>query len=112
MGDSSDKKPLVVFFHPYFSDGGVERTNIGLSKELIRNGYKVSFLTINPSDHYAEEVRELGVEFVVFSAKTTFFAQVALAKWLRKKSNVTGSIVVISCQYYVNVLCLMFRPFW
>ena len=31
----------VIFFHPYFSDGGVERTNLGIAKGLIENGYKV-----------------------------------------------------------------------
>ena len=112
MNNIPDKKPLIVFFHPYFSDGGVERTNIGLSKELIKNGYKVSFVTINPSDHYIGEVLKLGIEFAVLPAKSTLASQPALVKWLRKKNKVVGSIVVISCQYYVNILCLLFRPFW
>ncbi len=112
VNDFPDKKPLIVFFHPYFSDGGVERTNIGLSKELIRNGYEVSFVTINPADYFIDEVHKLGIEFVVLPAKTTLMAQPALVKWLRKKNKVVNSIVVISCQYYVNILCLLFRPFW
>ena len=112
MNKFPDRKQLIVFFHPYFSDGGVERTNIGLSKELIRNGYEVSFVTINPTDYFIDEVHELGIEFVVLPAKNTLASQPALVKWLRKKNKVVGSIVVISCQYYVNVLCLLFRPFW
>jgi glycosyltransferase involved in cell wall biosynthesis len=112
MGSDSGNKPLVVFFHPYFSDGGVERTNIGLSKELIKNGYKVSFVTINPTDHFVDEVSELGIEFIVLPSKTTLASQPALVKWLRKKNKEFDSVVVISCQYYVNILCLLFRPFW
>jgi len=112
MNNFADKKPLIVFFHPYFSDGGVERTNIGLSKELIKKGYEVSFVTINPSDHFIDEVHKLGIEFVVLPAKTTFASQPALVKWLRSKNKAVDSVVVISCQYYVNILCLLFRPFW
>ena len=112
MDSDSGNKPLVVFFHPYFSDGGVERTNIGLSKELIKNGYKVSFVTINPTDHFVDEVSELGIEFIVLPAKTTLASQPALVRLLRKKNKEFDSVVVISCQYYVNILCLLFRPFW
>lgn len=112
MSNDLDKKPLIVFYHPYFSDGGVERTNIGLAKELIKQGYAVSFVTINPSNHFVDEVTEIGIEFVVLSAKSAFLSQPAFVKWLRNRKKVVGSVVVISCQYYVNILCLLFYPFW
>ena len=112
MGNASKKKPLVVFFHPYFGDGGVERTNIGLSKELIRNGFEVAFVTIQPSNHYVDEICKLGIEFVDLKSKSTFSSQIEFAKWLHNKKKITDSIVVISCQYYVNILCLIFSPLW
>ena len=112
MHDSGARKPLIVFFHPYFRDGGVERTNIGLSKELIRVGYKVCFVTINPSDHYVDELKECGIEFVVLPARSTLSSQFSLVKWIRRRRSHEQSMVVISCQYYVNLLCLFFRPLW
>ena len=45
-------KKEVVFFHPYFSDGGVERTNLIFSKGLIEKGYKVTFLTTSYTHHF------------------------------------------------------------
>jgi len=112
MESRHSRKQSVVFFHPYFSDGGVERTNIGLSKELIKHGYHVSFVTINPTGHFMDEIRNVGIEFVVLSAKRTLAAQPELTRWIRRKRKDSDSLVVISCQYYVNLACMLFRPFW
>ena len=105
-------KPKVIFFHPYFSDGGVERTNIYLARGLIAKGYKVAFVTIMPTLTFLPEVRSLGIEWVVLPAKSTFTAQPAFLRWIRNQQSVEHQLVVISCQYYVNLICLMFRPLW
>lgn len=102
----------MVFFHPYFSDGGVERTNIGLSKELIKHGYEVTFITICPSKYFINEVHKSGIEFVVLPSKSTLSSQPAFVRWLFRKRKTVDSIVVISCQYYVNLSCLIFKPLW
>jgi len=112
MESRHSRKQSVVFFHPYFSDGGVERTNIGLSRELIKHGYDVSFVTINPTEHFLEEIRSIGIVFVVLTAKSTLAAQLQLTRWIRCKRKDTDSLVVISCQYYVNLACMLSRPFW
>ncbi len=112
MDSSAYSNGHVVFFHPYFRDGGVERTNIGLSKELIKLGYKVSFITIKPSNHYLEEVQTSGIELIVLPSKSTLGAQLKFSQWIRNKRKIKTPLIVISCQYYVNILCLLFRPFW
>lgn len=109
-------KPKIAFFHPYFSDGGVERTNLGLARGLLDQGYDVAFVTIQPTAHFVEEVRSMGVEWVVLSAKSTLAAQPKLVRWIyeqkSKHNSRSFSLVVISCQYYVNLACLIFRPLW
>ncbi|HFE39142.1 MAG TPA: glycosyltransferase [Gammaproteobacteria bacterium] len=109
-------KPKIVFFHPYFSDGGVERTNIGLARGLIGRGYEVTFVTIRPTEHYLAEVQSLGVEWVVLPANSTLTAQPHFVRWILKEKSLNApkhaGLVVISCQYYVNLACLMFRVFW
>lgn len=116
MSASADRACKILFFHPYFSDGGVERTNIGLARELIRGGFEVAFLTIKPSPHFLDEVAAAGIEFVVLEGSSTLVAQPALCRWIRaEKKRSLGQnrrLVVIGCQYYVNVCCALFRPFW
>ena len=59
----------VIFFHPYFSDGGVERTNLGLAKGLIESGYTVTFLTTSYTNHFMKEIDELNIELMSFGDK-------------------------------------------
>ena len=72
----------VIFFHPYFSDGGVERTNLGIAKGLIENGYKVIFLTTSYTNHFINEINELGIELKSLGDKPiskTIFESTSLA---------------------------------
>lgn len=112
MEDRQTTRKCVVFFHPYFSDGGVERTNIGLAKELIKRGFDVAFVTICPTNHFVDEVKSIGIEFVILAARSTLGAQLPLTQWIRGKKQSGVKLLVISCQYYVNVLTVLFRPLW
>lgn len=100
----------VIFFHPYFSDGGVERTNLGLAKGLIENGYRVVFLTTSYTNHFMNEINELGIELKSLGdmpvSKTIFH----VVKYLNLLSQ-TEQIIFISCQYYVNVISMIISKF-
>ncbi len=102
----------VVFFHPHFSDGGVERTNIGLAKILIANGLRVIFATTNPTQHFLAELESAGIELQVLDAPSTMRAQIPLLRLIRELKRKGTRVLVISCQYYVNVWCVAFRPLW
>ena len=96
----------VIFFHPYFSDGGVERTNLGLARGLIENGYSVIFLTTSYTNHFMNEINELGIELKSLGdipvSKTIF----QVVKYLNLISK-NESVIFISCQYYVNVISML-----
>ena len=64
MNEKGHSKATVIFFHPYFSNGGVERTNIGLAKELIKRRFSVVFITICSTNHFIHEIENIGIEFV------------------------------------------------
>ena len=112
MNEKKHSKANVIFFHPYFSNGGVERTNIGLARELIKRKFSVIFITICSTTHFIDEIRDIGIEFVELTAKSTIKAQIPLATWIRRRRRECQKIVVISCQYYVNLLTISFRPLW
>lgn len=96
----------VIFFHPNFSDGGVERTNLGLARGLINNGYKVTFLTTTYTNHFLTEIDELGIELNSLGNKPiskTIFNIVNYLNLLSKNE----SLIFISCQYYVNIISMI-----
>jgi glycosyltransferase involved in cell wall biosynthesis len=96
----------VVFFHPYFGDGGVERTNLGLAKGLIENGYQITFLTTAYTSHFIKEVEELGIEFVSFGDKKVSSSVFNIVKFLNHISS-KQNIYFVSCQYYSNVFSMI-----
>lgn len=96
----------VIFFHPYFSDGGVERTNLGLARGLIENGNKVTFLTTSFTNHFLSEINNLGIKFVSFGTKKTSTLMYELVKYLNNISK-KEKVYFVSCQYYVNVLTMI-----
>lgn len=98
---------IAIFFHPYFSDGGVERTNIYLAKGLLDQGYQVEFLTTHSTEHYRREVEDSGIQMTELGNTRTIFTIGKVINHLRKKSNNYQSVYFISCQYYVNVVSMI-----
>lgn len=100
------RNKITVFFHPYFSDGGVERTNLGLAKGIIENGGRVIFLTTSYTDHFLAEIKESGIELVSMGDKKVSAAIPDVVRFLNGLTK-EGSLNFISCQYYVNVISMI-----
>ncbi|MDU6827437.1 MULTISPECIES: glycosyltransferase [Campylobacter] len=96
----------IIFFHPCFLDGGVERTNIGLAKGLIDNGYSITFLTTRYTKHFIEEINMLGIDLVSLGDMAVSKSLFPLVKFLNNISK-HEKIIFISCQYYVNVISMI-----
>jgi len=96
---------LAIFFHPYFSDGGVERTNLGLAKGLIQNGYKVVFLTTTYTNHFLEEIKNSNIELVSLGDKKVSKTIFDIVSYLNNLDD--KKIFFISCQYYVNIVTMI-----
>jgi len=97
----------IIFFHPHFSDGGVERTNIGLAKGCIKNGYKVVFLTTSFTNNFLEEIQALNIEFISLGDKKISMTLLDIVKYLNDKSKKSNMIYFVSCQYYVNIISMV-----
>ncbi len=98
---------IVIFYHPYFSDGGVERTNITLAKGLKSKGYNVMLLTTVATQHYRAEVGLIGIELVEFGAGSASSQILKQFRLLWKLAACYENVYFISCQYYVNVVSML-----
>ena len=100
---------VAIFFHPLFSDGGVERTNIYLAKGLIERGIDVQFVTTVATDHFRHEVAEAGIRMVELGQMRTLRAVPLVVRHLRQMASRCDQIWFIGCQSYVNVLAMLIR---
>jgi glycosyltransferase involved in cell wall biosynthesis len=98
---------LTIFFHPRFSDGGVERTNIYLGKGLIENGYEVEFLTTTATSHFQGEITNIGIRMVELGPVRTLFTIKRVYRHLSEASRKYEKVYFVSCQYYVNVASML-----
>ena len=97
---------LVIFFHPNFSDGGVERTNLYLAKGLIASDYKVMFLTTSATDNFADEITEYAIELKLLGLGSVSKHIFKIVKELRLASANYDYVYFIGCQYYVNIVSM------
>lgn len=96
-------KKKIIFFHPYFGDGGVERTNIRLSRYFIKQGYIVEFLSLFFAGKIVEEAREAGVHLVELKNERTLSAVFSVRKHIKEEKK-NYHVSVISCQNYANIV--------
>lgn len=94
----------IIFFHPYFGDGGVERTNIRLSRYFMRQGYQVDFLSLYFRGQIVEEAKACGVKLVELKQKRTAQAVHTIRRYVVKQKK-EFQVYIISCQNYANIIC-------
>jgi glycosyltransferase involved in cell wall biosynthesis len=100
----------IAFFHPYFSYGGVEKTNIRLSKYFREHGYAVDFLALSFTDHFQKEMEELGIRRVEFAAHRTIQAVPELRRYLAEEQKKSEELYLISCQNFANLIAAASIP--
>lgn len=97
-------KKKIIFFHPYFGDGGVERTNIRLSRYFLRQGYLVEFMSLFFQGEIVQEAKESGIKLFELKKKRTIQAVFAIRNYITAQKK-EYQIFIISCQNYANIIC-------
>lgn len=100
-------RDLVVFIHPNFSDGGVERTNLILAKGMVSRGISVKFLTTTATEHYLQEILEYGIDLIELGKGSLLSKCLKIRASLVCYSKEYRNVYVIGCQYYVNISLML-----
>lgn len=101
------KSKLIIFYHPNFSDGGVERTNLILGKGLVESGCHVIFLTTSYTQHFYDEAISYGIKIESLGAGAVSFKFFSFIKTVMRYSREYALVYIVSCQYYVNVFTML-----
>jgi glycosyltransferase involved in cell wall biosynthesis len=89
----------ILIFIPHMGQGGVERSFINLSKELIKKGHNVKFVCLNKIvSAYKEELSEIKL-----NSRRTLFSIIKLSKVIEYEA----PDILISAQYYANIAAII-----
>ena len=101
-----EKKHKIPFFHPYFCDGGVERTNIRLSRYFISKGFEVDFLALTFDSHHLPEVKAAGIHMIKLRGKRTLTSIRGIRQYI-KREKARYKLHIIGCQNYANIILIL-----
>ena len=100
-------KKKIIFYHPYFSDGGVEKTNLLISAKLSKK-YDIFFLSHSFSKKFNSEMDKYGIKKVLIPSSRALFGILAIIRIYKE----IRPDLIFSLQTHANVLSLMLNKFF
>ena len=100
------QKKRILFYHPFFKDGGVEKTNLLISEKLAKK-YEIFFVSNYFSNKFENDFKRIGIKKIKLNSKRTVFSFFELSKIFKKLK--PG--VIIPIQMHANVLVLAINKF-
>ena len=96
----------ILFYHPKFSDGGAEKTNLLVSEELSKN-YEIIFLSNSFSNKFNDEIKKIGIKKIILKSNRTITSFFEISKIIKK----INPEIIFSVQMHANVLMLLINLF-
>lgn len=103
------KKIKVIFLHPYFQGGGVEKSILRLSPALFESGIAQEIITINSTNAYKAKINELGIEFSDLGKMRLLSAIPLIIKKIKNDCNNYEKVILVGFQSYVNVVSVAIK---
>ena len=73
----------ILFYHPKFSDGGAEKTNLLVSEELSKN-YEIIFLSNSFSNKFNDDIKKIGIKKIILKSNRTITSFFEISKIIKK----------------------------
>ncbi len=100
-------KKKIIFYHPHFGDGGVEKTNLLISAKLSKK-YDIFFLSHFFSKKFNSDFKKNNIKKILIPSSRALFSLLKIIKIYKKiKPN-----LIFSIQTHANVLTLMINKFF
>ena len=95
-------KKKIIFYHPYFGDGGVEKTNLLVSSKLSKK-YDIFFLSHFFSKKFNSEIKKNNIKKILIPSSRTIFSFLEIIKIYKK----IKPDLIFSIQTHASVLTLI-----
>tara|TARA_B110000196_G_scaffold319651_1_gene338363 strand:- start:1289 stop:2401 length:1113 start_codon:yes stop_codon:yes gene_type:complete len=100
------QRKKILFYHPFFADGGVEKTNLLISEKLAKK-YEIIFVSNSFSKKFNLDIKRIGIKKITLSSSRTLFSFFELSKIFKK----IKPEIIIPVQMHANVLVLAINKF-
>ena len=100
-------KKKIIFYHPSFEDGGVEKTNLLISAKLSKK-YDIFFLSHSFSNKFDKEIKRIGIKKIFIPSSRAIFGFLKIVKIYR---NIKPDLI-FSLQTHANVISLVINKFF
>ena len=96
----------ILFYHPKFSDGGAEKTNLLVSEELSKN-YEIIFISNCFSNKFNDDIKKIGIKKITLKSNRTITSFFEISNIIKK----INPEIIFSVQMHANVLILLINLF-
>lgn len=100
-------KKKIIFYHPYFGDGGAEKTNLSISAKLSKK-YDIYFVSHFFSKKFNSEIKKNNIKKIRTSSSRIIFSILEIVKIYKK----IKPDLIFSVQVHANVFTLMINRFF
>ena len=100
-------KKKIIFYHPNFGDGGVEKTNLTISEKLSKQ-YDIFFLSHSFSNKFDKEIKRIGIKKIIIPSNRAILGLMKIVRIYKK----IKPDLIFSLQTHANVLSLMINKFF
>ena len=100
-------KKKIIFYHPSFGDGGVEKTNLLISAKLSKK-YDIFFLSHSFSNKFNKEIKKIGIKKILIPSSRAILGFLKIIKIYKK----IKPDLIFSLQTHANVISLMINKFF
>ena len=88
-------------------NGGIERSNIEISK-LLKKNYEIHFVSLKFTSHYLNEIKNNNIKIHKLKSKRLIYSVIEYKNLIKK----INPCLIISLQTYANVFCLIIKYFF
>jgi len=92
----------ILFYHPFFSDGGVEKTNLLIAEEFSKKN-EIIFVSNFFSNKFNEDINRIGIKKIKLNSQRTIFSFFELSRVIKSLS----PDLIFSVQMHANVMMLL-----
>tara|TARA_B110000240_G_scaffold147297_1_gene162844 strand:- start:467 stop:1573 length:1107 start_codon:yes stop_codon:yes gene_type:complete len=95
-------KKKIIFYHPNFESGGVEKTNLLISAKLSKK-YDIFFLSHSFSNKFDREIKKIGIKKILIPSTRAIFGFLDIIRIYKK----IEPDLIFSLQTHANVISLI-----
>ncbi len=101
------KRKKILFYHPVFSDGGAEKTNLLIAEELSKK-YNIIFVSNFFSSKFDKDIKRIGIKKIKLNSSRTITSFLEIKRIIE----ILKPDLILPVQAHANILIILINLFF